>query len=692
LTGAETVVDIWLHSGSDSVILNNENEVGSTEEGAPGGRSDSLECLAVTVKTEDSVNSPAFGRVCESPTKEKFHGFIEPKLEAVDSSDCMTSCDGTSRTDATGPCANRSYDVISSFLDHDYFGIMNVNIKRDSEDGCEVVQSQQGCELMQSLPASDVVESLPGCELMQSLPAPEVVESLPGCELMQSLPASEVVESLPGCESVECLPAWESVQPLPGCESLQSLQGCELVQSLPALESAEPMPASDSLESLPGCESVQSLLFSSQENMSEQCIDVCKVKSSVVADSIVQNHMLEDAPVMQKHETTNSILPLPELLTHSKTVINHVAGQNVPLAKNNSKLATLVKCVNKSGRVFYLKVDKTNVKPQLKVASVVPKLEKSVNVPNLTSLLIKQEPTTLLQNKLSPTAAVVSRSNENTPTPKSQLNSYDCKAKGSIISRDNFGFISSRTNSLVLVPPKRTPGNGITAQASLLSLEANSSSFATSRGSSIVTPLPSMNLKPGVKVTSSVILVSDSPEVQNQMQSSSGQMLSFPKPNKSVLTADKLEEGTRAGVLKDMNVSSTQNKSIPVQDQSLLIAKNGQLYLLKHPQSAVALSALAAKSSSKKSDSALKQPDILVSDTVGGNQSLLSNQMRSAKGGVSLLKKQTNTVVLPTVVKQENGDKAEDARLLSGRTLVLNKAKSRQITHSDRMCYLEDLK
>jgi hypothetical protein len=160
-----------------------------------------------------------------------------------------------------------------------------------------------------------------------------------------------------------------------------------------------------------------------------------------------------------------------------------------------------------------------------------------------------------------------------------------------------------------------------------------------------------------------------------------------------MVTADRLEEGSKAGVLKDMNVSSTQNKSTPVQDQSLLIAKNGRLYLLKHPQSAVAFSALAAKSNSKKFDSAPKQQDILLSDTVGGSQSLLSNHVRSAKGGVSLLKKQTNTVMLPTVVKPENVDKSEDARLLiSGRTLVLNKANSRQITHSDRMCYLEDLK
>jgi hypothetical protein len=395
--------------------------------------------------------------------------------------------------------------------------------------------------------------------------------------------------------------------------------------------------------------------------------------------------MLEDAPVMQNRKTTNSVLLIPELLTQSKTVNDPVVEQNVLLGKNNSKLTTLMKCVNKDGRVFFLTVGKANVKPQLKVASVVPKLEQSVNVPNLTSLLIKQAPTTLLQNKLLPTAAMVSKSNENSPTPKSQLNSYNCKVKGNVTSQDNFGFISSQTNSLVLVPPQGTPGNGVTAQASFLSLGANSSSFVKSQGSSIVTPLASMNLKP-------VILINDSPEVLNQIQSSSGQMLSFLKPNKSVLTSDKLEEGSKAGALKDMNISSTQNKSIPVQDQSVLIAKNGWLYLLKHPQSAVALSALASKSSSKKCDSAPKQQDVLLSDTVCGSQSLLSNQMRSAKGGVSLLKKQTNTVVLPTVVKQ-NMDKAEDARLLlSGRTLVLNKVNSRQITHSDRMCYLEDLK
>jgi hypothetical protein len=617
-TGAETVVDIWLHCGSDSGILNSENDIGSTEESVPGGKSDNVEHLAPTVKIEDSVNSPASEEVCQSVAVEKFQGRTKLKLEPVDSSDYTSSCDDTSQPDTAGQGAHSSCDITSSSLDHDYFGVINVNIKKETEDGCESAQSPPGCE---------------------------------------------------------------SVDPLSACESVQSLQGCESVQSLPAFESAE---------SLPGCESVQSHLGFSQENMSKECIDECKVKSSVVTDS--KNHVLEDPLLMQKHKT-NSILLIPELLTQPKTVNNHVVEQNVPLAKNNSKLATLVKCVNKSGRVFFVTVGKANVKPQMKVASVVPKLEQSVNVPTLTSLLIKQASTTLLQNKLSPTAAVVSKSNENTPTPKSQSNSYNCKVKGSVTSQNNCGFISSQSNSSVLIPPQVTPGNGVTTQASLLSIGANSSSFIMSQGSSVVTALPSTNLKPGVKATSPVILVNDSPEVLERLQSTSGQMLSFLRPNKSMLTADRLEEGSKAGALKDMNISSTQNKSTPVQDQSLLIAKNGRLYLLKHPQSAVALSALAAKSNSKKFDSAPKQQDILLSDKVRGNQSLLSNQIRSAKGGISLLKKQTNTVVLPTVVKPENVDKSEDARLLiSGRTLVLNKGISRQITQSERVCHLEDLK
>lgn len=693
MTGAETVVDIWLHCGSDSGISNSEHEVGSTEESAPDGSSDNMERLSPTAKIEDSVNGPTSGTVCESPNKVKFHGPIEPKLEPVDSSDYMSSCDDTSQTDAAAQGAHSSCDMTSSSLDHDYFGLKNVNIKKEHEDGCEFVQPLPGCEPVQSLQGCESVEFVAARDAMQLLPGCESVQFLKGCESVESLVASESVESLAARESVQFLPGCKSVQPLPASESVESLPGCESVQSLPVSESVESLPARDSVHPLPGCESVQSLLGSSQENMSEECIDVCKVKSSVVTDSIVRNHMLEEAPVMQKHKTTNSILLIPELLTQSKTVNNHVVEQNVPLAKNNSKPAMLVKCMNKSGHVFFVTVGKANVKPQLKVASVVPKLEQSVNVPNLTSLLIKQAPTSLLQNKLSYTSAVVSKSNENTPIPKSQLSSYNCKVKGSVTSQDNFGFISSQTNSIVLVPPQGTPGNGVTAQASLLSLGANSSSFLTSQGSSIVTPLPSMDLKPGAKVTSPVILVNDSPEVLKQIQSNSGQMLSFLKQNKSLLTSDKSEEGSRAGALKDMNISSTQNKPISVQDQSVLIAKNGQLYLLKHPQSALALSALAAKSSTKKCDSATKQQDTLLSDTVCGSQSLLSNQVRSAKGGVSLLKKQTNTAVLPTVGKQVNVVKDEETRLLmSGRTLVLNKANSRQITHSSRMCYLEDLK
>jgi hypothetical protein len=429
---------------------------------------------------------------------------------------------------------------------------------------------------------------------------------------------------------------------------------------------------------------VQSLLGSSQ---AKEFTDVYKVKSGVVTDG-----MLQGVPVVQKHRATNSIPLIPELQTQLKTISNHVVEQNVPLTKNNLKLGTLMKCTNKNGHVFFITVGKANVKSQLKLASVVPTLEQAVHVPNLTSLLIRQAPNTLL----SPTAVVLSKSSENSPTPKSQLNSYNCKVKGSGTSEDNLKLLPSQTNSSLLVPPQGSVGNGITTQASihsLLSLGANSSSLVTSKGSSLVTPLPSMNWKPGVKVTSPVILVNDYPEVLQQVQSSSGQTLSFLKRNRNVDTADKLEEGNKLGALNDVDLNSTENKSTPVRDQPLLIAKNGRLYLLKHPQCAVALSAVTAKSSSKKFDSTPKQRDTICPDTVRGSQSSLLNPMRSVKPGISLLKKQANTVVLPPVEKMQNLDKSEDSRLLmSGRTLVLNKGNNRQITHSDRMCYQEDLK
>jgi hypothetical protein len=165
LTGAETVVDIWLHCGSDYGILSSENEVGSTEESASGGRSDALEHLAPAVKVE---------KCSESPSKEKFHGLIESKQEPVDSSGLA---------DAAGQGAHSSYCITSSSLDHDYFGVMNVNFNEESEDGCESVQS------------------LPGCESVQSLP---------GCESVQSLPACDSVQSLPGSEAVKDVAAWET--------------------------------------------------------------------------------------------------------------------------------------------------------------------------------------------------------------------------------------------------------------------------------------------------------------------------------------------------------------------------------------------------------------------------------------------------------------------------------------------------
>jgi hypothetical protein len=459
----------------------------------------------------------------------------------------------------------------------------------------------------------------------------------------------------------------------------ESEDGCESVQALAACES---------VESLPGCESVQSLLSSSQ---AKEFTDACRVKSSVLTGDTVQNHMLEGAPVMQKHKATNSIPLIPKLQTQPETVNNHVLEQNVPLAKNSLKLGTLMKCINKNGQVFFLTVRRASVKSQLKLASVVPKLEQSAHVPNLTSLLIKQAPNPLLQNKLSPPAVVASKSSQNSPTPSSQVNSYNCKVKGSGTSEDNLGLSPSQTNSSLLVPPQGSVGNGVTTQASvhsLLSLGAKSSSSVTTKGPSLV-----MNLKPGMKVTSPVILVKDSPEVLKQLQSSFGHTLSFLKPNRNVLAADELEEGNKLEALNDMIRNSTQNKSAPVQDQPLLIAKNGRLYLVKHPESAVALSALTTKSSSKKFGSIPKQQDTILPSTVQGSQSLLSNPTCSVKPGVSLLKKHMKTVVLPPVEKLQNLDKSEDCRLLmSGRTLVLNKGNSRQITRSDRLCYLEDLK
>jgi hypothetical protein len=567
LTGAETVVDIWLHSGSDSSVLSNEKEIVNTEESTSGGINDVLEQQVPAVKVEGNVKSTASQEVCDTPTKEQLLGLIEPKLEAVDSFDCIASCDDTSQL-ASGQDGHSSCDMASSSLDHDYFGV--VDIKKESGGGCEFVQS------------------------------------------------------------------------------------------------------------LPGC---------SQEISSEEGTDSCKVKSNVVMDSSVQNHVVKDALVMQENET-NSIPFTPELPTQSTTVSNHVVEQNMSVTKNNLKLTTLVKCMDKSGHVFYLTLGKANLKQQ-----IVPKLEQSVKVANLTSLLIKQQtPNPLLHNQLSPTVVTASKPKVKVPVPKPQLNSYNCKVKSSV---------TSQGNSSVLVSCQEPADGVITNQGStysLLSVEANSSSLVTSQGTPTLTPLHGTNLKPGVKVISPVVVANNSSEVMKQLQSSSGQLLALLKVNADVPTAVKLEEGNKAGALKDVNLCSAQTKSNSMQDQSCLIVKNGQLYLLKHQQTSLALSALSAKSSPQKCESILKQQDVLLSDTVWGSKSILTNPVRSTRGGLSLLKKQTNTSVLqnmlpPAVVKIQDVDKSEDARLLlSGRTLVLNKANSRHITHPSKLRYEDALK
>lgn len=626
--GAETVVDIWLYSGTDSSSPGNENEVISTKEGVSGfksdtseqlaevaklnndvyevvsteesvsgGNSDASEQLAHIVKVNDNVNEvvsteeSVFGgnsgaseqlvevvqvndganstvswEVCDSPAKEVLPGLIKPKMEPVDNSECIAPCDDKSQLDASGHGWYSSSDTQFSSLDHDYFGVMNVDIKKESEDDCH----------------SD--------------------------------------HSVPDC---------------------------------------------------------------SQENVSEACRYLCKVKSSVEVDSSVENHMMEAVPVVQENKVTNCIPHTVEAPTKSVAVNNHIE-HNVSSTENNSKLTTLVKCMDKNGHVVYLTLGQTHPKPHVKLASVVPTSEQSVYVTKSTSLLNKQQiPHAQLHNKLLPTAVVTSGLKVKSALAKPVLSNYNCKGKDGVISQGN---------SCMLVTPQGTAGSVITIQSNAhnaLSLETNSSSLVTAQQTSALIPSQGTNVKPGVKVTSPVISTNNSSELLKQLQNNSGQLLSLLKLNATMPATNKLEEGNKAGDSK----ASGQNASTSVQDQSFLIIKNGQLYLLKHVQNSATVSVLAAKSSAKQCDSIQKQRSILLTDS----KSLLSSPVRSVKGGISLLKKQASaqvpqSMLSPSTVKPQDMDKSQNARLLiSGRSLVLNKANSRHITQSNKIRYGEAL-
>lgn len=565
LIGAETIVDIWLHSGNDSDILSSDKEVVNAEENTSGDNADPVEQqLVPRIKVEDVVNSAESQDVHDLPTKELSLDLIETKKE-IDSFDCGTTCDNTSELNATVQGGRSSCDVTSS-LDHDYFRVVDVNIKTERVDG---------------------------------------------------------YESLPG---------------------------------------------------------------SSQESTSEDCADMCNVNSSVELDSSIQNHVTENASAVRENDK-NFIPVTADLPTESAIGSNSVKEQNVSVAKNNSKLTTFVKCMDKSGHVFYLTLGKTDLKPQVKPASVVPKLEQSLKVANLASMLIKPQ-LPVMSNKLPPTAVVVAKSKLNATTAKAQLSNYNCKVKGSVTSQNNSGCVPLlQSNASVLVPLQGISGSVITSRnnaRSLLSEGANST-FVPPQGTSTLTPLQSTNSKPGLKVTSPVILANNLSKVFTQLQSSSGQPSSFLKQSANVPTAEKLDRNNAGGV-KGVNLESVK-KSTPVQEQSLLIVKNGHLYLVTHRKSSVGLSALDAKSSAKKCDAIPKQQVAILSDTVQGSRSLLTNSVLSAKGGFSLLKNQTNASVPQDI------DNSEDNRLVfSGRTLVLNKANSRQIIHSSKMHYANALK
>jgi hypothetical protein len=592
LLGAETVVDIWLYSGIDSSIPGNENEVASNEGGVSGDNNDTLEQLAGVTKMDDSVNegvttkesvsagssdsseqaahvakvSNVSREVCNSPAKEMLPGLIKPKIEPVDDSECTASCDDNSHLDASCHGGHSFSDMQFSSLDHDYFGVMNVGIKKESEDLCISEHNIQDC---------------------------------------------------------------------------------------------------------------------SQENAAEECSDLCDVESSAETDSSVENHVMKVLPVVQENKTTNSIVHAVEVPSKSVTVNNHLE-RNVSSAENNSKLTTLVKCMDKSGHVFYLTLGQTHLKPQAKLVSVVPTSEQPVNVANSTSLLNKQQaPHTQPHNKLVPTTVMTSGLKLKFPLGKPVLSNYNCK--------EEEDSVISQGNSCLLVPPQGTAGNVITIQSNAhnaLSVETNSSSLLTSQQTSKMIPLQGINVKPGVKVTSPVVSTSNSSELLKQLQNNSGQLLSFLKLNATVPVANKSEEANKVGDLK----ASAQSASTPVQDQSFLIVKNGQLYLIKHVQNSAALSVLAAKSGAKKCESISKQQSVLLTD-----KSLLSSPVRSVKGSFSLLKKQANAQVPQNIshaaVKPLDVDKSESARLLmSARTLVLNKGDSRHITHSNKICYGEALR
>jgi len=597
VAGAETVVDIWLYSGTDSSIPGNDsevvsteedvsrrssntseqlvqalkvndcvNEVISTEENLSGGNSDILQHLAQVVEVNNGGNSAVLPEDCDSPAKEMLPGLIKPKIEPVDDSEWFAPCDDKSQLDVSGHEGCRSSDMLVSSLDHDYFGVMNMNIKKESDDEYE------------------------------------------------------------------------------------------LEHSVPDF---------------------------SPKNVAEDCSDLCKVESSVEVDSNVENHVMEVVPLV-KENNINCILHTVEVPTKPVTVNNHLE-QNVSSTENNSKLTTLVKCVDKNSHVFYLTLGQMHHKPQANLASVVPTSEQSVNVINSTSLLNKQQsPHAQLQDKLLATTAVTSGLGVKSLLDKPVFSNYSCKEKDSVISDGN---------SHLLVPRHCTAGSAITTECNArdaLSVETNPSSLLTSQQTSKLIPSQGTNVNPGVKLTSPVVSTNNSSELLKQLQNSSGQLLSFVKQNAIVPTTNKLEGGNKAGDLK----ASVQNASTSVQDQSFLIVKNGQLYLLRNVQSSATLSALAGKSSGKKCESVPKQRSILVTES----KSSLSGPVRSVKGGVSLLKKQANAQVpentySPTTVKLQDADKSENARLLiSGRSLVLNKANSRHIAQSNKIHYGEALR
>ncbi|XP_067004518.2 YEATS domain-containing protein 2 isoform X2 [Anabrus simplex] len=625
---------------------------------------------------------------------------LEMKAEEFHSTSCDLLSGESQSSDIKFSCNNQSVDIVHSF-DHDYFN--------------------------SSLPphSADTLVTRPPEELVIG---EEVIVSS-NCELNMGVDSSFDTTSKdnPREHAARINTAMESVNTL---EQVNHFNNDALPKFVNSRETENGRVIKNNLKNvISPSKSVLSHTVT-QNNEISTCINNSGVTCNNTASKIGVNS-----------ESAGSLLKSPPLNSESARQI-----KMPPLSNPLSKPTTLVKCMDKSGNVFYITVGLPNTKSQSKVlggTSVtdtstgaiqgsIGDLKTNLAVSLLSNSLLTKE-TQQAQKNSGPLLKVKTPNSENT----SHLISVSSPVMKSLITPKTSALSAQKLS------PTKSVMNSVHNVIDLASKQGQSS-LISGRSNSIVsnkTLSPAISnkflnaksiVKPQLSMTSSASSASmlegitsvdcSASAASDQLQLSTS-LIKYNVKMGNKLHSTQVVPDSRTSLSTNHNSKGNSHLNHQTQGQSLLLVKDGQIFLLKHTPTASTASSKLNVTTGKQStvnmsheeltknhpslsgtsnvatvlNSLVLQPQLNPGAVgVKVNQSVCSPRtlLSSAKPGVSLLKKNVvKTDVAEDLVKKEKDEKLqEEQRLLfSGRTLVLNKA-NRIVLNSKKPEFEEKLK